>query len=211
MMQGRSTVTLVAVCAAALACSCGPQRVEAPEGPAPDTIVLLPDPDTGATGRATVSNASGSVDLDAPRASTRVAANQPPAPATVMTEADVDAAFGEALAALPPAPQHFTVYFQFESDELTDESRALVPEILEAVRNRPHADVVIVGHTDTTGSPADNVSLGLGRATRVRDLLAAAGLVTFVEVTSHGEGELLVPTPDGTREPRNRRVEITIR
>jgi hypothetical protein len=29
------------------------------------------------------------------------------------------------------------LFFRFESDELTDESRALVPEILQAVKNRP--------------------------------------------------------------------------
>jgi peptidoglycan-associated lipoprotein len=32
-----------------------------------------------------------------------------------------------------------------------------------------------------------------------------------VAVTSHGEAVLLVRTPDETYEPRNRRVEITIR
>ena len=43
-------------------------------------------------------------------------------------------------------------------------------------------------------------------------LLVAAGLdATSVEVTSHGEAVLLVRTPDETYEPRNRRVEITIR
>ena len=30
-------------------------------------------------------------------------------------------------------------------------------------------------------------------------------------VTSHGEGNLLVKTPDNTPEPANRRVEITVR
>jgi outer membrane protein OmpA-like peptidoglycan-associated protein len=32
-----------------------------------------------------------------------------------------------------------------------------------------------------------------------------------VEVTSHGEADLLVPTADETFEPRNRRVEISVR
>jgi hypothetical protein len=30
-------------------------------------------------------------------------------------------------------------------------------------------------------------------------------------VRSHGEGELLVPTPDNVFEPKNRRVEVTVR
>ena len=32
--------------------------------------------------------------------------------------------FGDALDGLPPAPRHFILYFRFESEELTDESRA---------------------------------------------------------------------------------------
>jgi outer membrane protein OmpA-like peptidoglycan-associated protein len=208
MRAGRA---FAAICVASLAWGCGPQRVRAPEPPA-ETIALLPDPDTGATGRVTVSTASGSVELDAAREATRVVANKAPAPPTIMSEADAQAAFGEAITALPPAPAHFTLYFRFESDQLTDESQALVPQILEVVRTRPQADVVIIGHTDTTGTPDDNIRLGLGRAARVRDLLVSAGLeMAGVEITSHGEAEPLVPTPDNTPEPRNRRVEITIR
>ncbi len=62
------------------------------------------------------------------------------------------------------------------------------------------------------GAPRTNVALGLKRAVTVRDLLVAAGLdPSTVEVTSHGEGDLLIQTPDETPEPRNRRVEITVR
>ena len=34
---------------------------------------------------------------------------------------------------------------------------------------------------------------------------------SLMVVTSHGEADLLVPTPDETPEPRNRRVEIAVR
>jgi outer membrane protein OmpA-like peptidoglycan-associated protein len=57
-----------------------------------------------------------------------------------------------------------------------------------------------------------NVALGLKRANSVRDILVQAGLApSTIEVTSHGEADLLVKTPDNTPEPRNRRVEITVR
>ena len=54
-----------------------------------------------------------------------------------MSEPDVTRLFGDALSALPPVPRHFTLYFLFESDELTDESRALLPEILSYDPTRP--------------------------------------------------------------------------
>jgi outer membrane protein OmpA-like peptidoglycan-associated protein len=50
------------------------------------------------------------------------------------------------------------------------------------------------------------------RASSVRDLLVKAGLnPSTIDVTSHGEGDPLVRTPDNRAEPRNRRVEITVR
>lgn len=129
-----------------------------------------------------------------------------------MSEEDVKRLFGDALAALPPAPRDFTLHFQFESDALTEESTALVPEILRTVKELSVPEVVAVGHSDTMGDPRANLALGLKRAISVRDILIEAGLApSTIEVTSHGEADLLVKTPDNIPEPRNRRVEITVR
>jgi len=175
-------------------------------------IVLLPDPASGITGRARVSNEYGSADLDAPRATTRVTADGPPGPVSTMSQADVKRLFGDALAALPPAPRHFILHFRFESDALTDESTALVPEILRTVKGLSVPEVVVVGHTDTMGDSSANLALGLKRAISVRAVLVKAGLPpSTIEATSHGEADLLVRTPDNIPEPRNRRVEITVR
>jgi len=113
---------------------------------------------------------------------------------------------------MPPAPRHFTLRFRFESDELTDESRGMMPEILAVVKSFPFPDVAVVGHTDTMGSPDANVALGLKRATSVQRLLIDAGLdARIIEVRSHGEVDQVVKTPNNTPEPRNRRVEIVVR
>ena len=175
-------------------------------------MVLLPDSDTGSVGRAGVSNAHGSVDLDMPRQYTRVTSTGAPTAPAVLSEDEVENLFASALEGMPPAPEHFTLYFKFESEELTDESRKMLDDVLIAVKTRPVPDVVAVGHTDTTGQARANIELGLRRAIAVRTLLINAGLTrNAVEVTSHGEAELLVKTSDGVFEPRNRRVEITVR
>ena len=58
----------------------------------------------------------------------------------------------------------------------------------------------------------NNVELGLRRANAVRTILVDAGLArSAIAVASHGEAALLVRTADGVFEPRNRRVEITVR
>ena len=211
MNRGRYSVVL-AGCAAVVFSACGQPRVRTPERPGDTMVALLPDPDTGAVGKAVVSNASGTADLDTARASTRVTGNRPPGDVTTLGEAEAKTLFGDLLSALPPPPHHFTLYFQFESDALTAESEALVPEVLQAVKDFPFADVVVIGHTDTTGAAVANVELGLRRANVVQKLLLDAGLDgSMVEVTSHGETDLLVPTADDTFEPRNRRVEISVR
>src|SRR5262249_39161569 len=124
---------------------------------------------------------------------------------------DVDRMFAGVLSSLPPAPKHFTLNFELGSDELTTESRALVADVLQSVKDRPSPEVIVVGHTDTTGTAASNYDLGMRRAGIVRDLLVGAGLdAAAIQVTSHGEGDLLVATADNVAEPRNRRVEIDI-
>jgi outer membrane protein OmpA-like peptidoglycan-associated protein len=197
--------------AAALACGCGPRRIPAPARPAPALVVLLQDAD-GKTGRARVSNEFGAADLTAERHATSATAERRPGAVRAMSDADVKKLFGPALAALPQAPRYFTLYFQFESDQLTEQSRALLPQILKAVNDRSIPEVTVVGHTDTTGTPRANIELGLKRATTVRSILVKAGLdASLIEVTSHGEADLLMRTPDSTAEAHNRRVEISVR
>ena len=208
-----ASVAIAAVLVAALEGACGGKpRLPAPPETARTLVVLLPDPDTGVTGRAFLSNKSGSTDLNAARESSTATPSSTPTAVRTMTEEEVQQVFGDALSALPPAPVHFTLYFKFESDELTDESRALLPQILTTVKERAFPEVLVVGHTDTMGTPRANIDLGLIRANSVRTVLVQVGLdPATVEARSHGESDLLVKTPDETPEPRNRRVEISVR
>src|SRR5689334_5043331 len=149
MTSARRIAGAVAALAATTAIACGPRHVAGPTRPGEALVVLLPDADSGRTGAAGVSNPSGSVNLAAPRDSTLVASNRAPGPVTTLSEADVNRLFGDALAALPPAPQRFTLFFRFESDDLTDESRALLADVISAVRRRALPEVAVIGHTDT--------------------------------------------------------------
>jgi outer membrane protein OmpA-like peptidoglycan-associated protein len=212
MRDRRRFALLLAAPALACAAACGPRRLQSTPSPAQTLVVLLPDPGDGNVGRAVVSGGTAALELAAARESTTVAPNQPPAAVTVMSEADVGRIFGDVLTGLPAPPQHFMLYFRFESEELTEDSRALVPEILQAVKTRPFPDVAVVGHTDTTGTRTGNFELGLRRARSIRTRLVDAGVdASVIEVSSHGEADLLIKTADEVLEPRNRRVEITVR
>lgn len=210
MSFARRVFVLVAV-VAGFQVACGPVRSQAPQRKGQATVVLLPESD-GTVGRAAVSNPSGAVELGTPGASTHIVSGVAPEAVTEMSEADVKRLFGAALAAQPPAPAHFTLYFQFDSDELTEESLKLVSAVQQALTSYPAPQVSVVGHTDTTGAATANIALGLRRADVVRTRLIEAGLDgSAIVVTSHGEATLLVPTADDVSEPRNRRVDITVR
>ena len=174
MTFARGVLVLVVI-AVGLQAACSPRRARTPQRKAESTVVLLPEAD-GTVGLATVSNPSGSVELTTPRASTRVSPGLAPEPVVVMSEAEVKRLFGAALAAQPPAPARFTLYFQFDSDELTDASRKLVNQVQQSVKTFPAPQVTVIGHTDTVGTATANIGLGLRRANVVRTRLIEAGL-----------------------------------
>ncbi len=68
----------------------------------------------------------------------------------------------------------------------------------------------IEGHTDTVGSAALNKALSEHRAEAVVEYLTSKYNVSPSRLQAVGMGEqgLLVPTPDQTPEPRNRRVLV---
>lgn len=209
---------LLLAAALLLLAACGRKRIVGPAPPpaAPkpkpvSLVVLLEDPDKK-TGRIVVQNAGGLAELTVKNTAVAiVAADQSPAPAAI-DEAEIQRRFGAVLAALPAAEARFTLYFRENSDEVTAESAALLPRVAQTIRERQSTFVSVTGHTDTTGAGEANYQLGLRRATRLGEILKAAGVAAEVLwVRSHGEGELLVQTPDNTAESRNRRVEVVIR
>jgi peptidoglycan-associated lipoprotein len=196
------------------ACACHHEYGQPPAPPQTrEMVALLPDPETNTVGRAIVSSLQGgTVELTDPRTTTRIVNGQMPSVPFTLSEDDLQRLFGDALAARPLAPRHFLLYFESGSNQLTPESEQLLPEILEHVKSRSVPDVTVTGHTDTTGPAQSNVVLGLSRARVIRDRLVAVGLdLSLLSMDSHGEADLLVPTPDETPEPRNRRVEVSVR
>ena len=211
-IRQRSGLTLVLMAALTGCARPQPQTQPAPPQPPRDVVALAPDPESGEVGALTVRTPAGEVTLDTANQATTLTAGQAPSAPTLLPPDEIQRLFGDALAALPPPARRFLLYFDIGDVSLTAESRALVPEILTTVKERPVPEVSIVGHTDTTGGAAANVALGLRRAALIRDQLVAAGLdARLVEVTSHGETNPVVPTPDNTAEARNRRVEVTVR
>ena len=127
----RIRLLLVTIAAAGLITACAPKQPVATPPTAPiitETIVLLPDAESGVVGRARVSNSAGGVDLVAGRHSTRIG-DGPPGEVTTLAEGEVDRLFGDALAALPPPPRRFTLHLRDESSRLLGQLVGLESEM----------------------------------------------------------------------------------
>ncbi len=69
--------------------------------------------------------------------------------------------------------------------------------------------LLVVGHTDRTGTAAYNMKLSARRAETVGQALVDRGIPgRSHRLEAKGEEDPLVPTEDGVPEPQNRRVVI---
>jgi OmpA-OmpF porin, OOP family len=121
--------------------------------------------------------------------------------------------FHDAIAALPPRPVSFLLYFVTGTDDLTDASKLELGRMLEELRRREVADIVVIGHTDRVGNAQANDELSLARAERVKAEFVAQGIAPAERIRAAGRGERepVVPTENDVDEPLNRRVEINVR
>lgn len=182
-----------------------------PQAPPPPQsyVVLLPNAD-GTAGAVTIRGAGGEIVLDKPGYGVNLdgAAAEPYA----VDENRIKRDFSAAMSAQPAPPVTFILHYETGTTQLIDASRAAIPQLLNVVRTRPAAEISVIGHTDTVGSDESNGNLGMERAHSVAELIQKAGLTALsITISSHGERNLLVPTPDSTPEAKNRRVEVTVR
>lgn len=124
----------------------------------------------------------------------------PPPPAPAKPDEDQDL-----LAVLDGAVLHF----EFDQALLTEESRARLERIADALRKHPEVKVRISGHCDERGTTEYNFALGQRRAEVARNYLVTLGVKDArVETVSYGEEKPASPGSDADAWARNRRDEI---
>ena len=174
-----------------------------------DVIVLLPDKD-GKVGKVFVHNPKGDVTLDSAYAAARTSGSS--TKHDTASKEELKDVFGSALTAMPPRPISFTLYFESGTDEFTDQSRQELKRVLAEMGRRQAPEITVIGHTDQVGPDPTNDALSLQRAERVKSILVGMGIPPDRILTAgRGRREPLVRTADGVPEPRNRRVEISVR
>lgn len=108
-----------------------------------------------------------------------------------------------------PSPRLFIVYFNFDKFDLTADGQRVIDDAVAAFKRTGSVQVKVDGYTDAAGTQQYNIGLSHRRADTVRTALVRGGVPANAIVEAwHGKENLAVPTADGVREARNRRVEI---
>lgn len=174
-----------------------------------DLVVVLPHAD-GSVGGVEVDDGTDKVLLD--RALAAVETGSQEMRAFEIDTKEVTKRFGDTLAAQPIPPRNFTLYFQPNSLVLTAESEQVMAQMLADLAIRESPEIMVIGHTDRVGSQSYNDRLSRERATAIVTHLAEQGIDRdTMTAAGRGERELLVPTANSVAEPRNRRVELSVR
>ena len=212
-MRGLTGIVVLILLALSGCATPAPEPKPAPASrPARDDLyVLLPEQD-GKAGALSVTHGVDQQVLSTPYAAARIK-EEGRLETGDITPDEVNRVFGEVFAALPPRPVSFLLYFLEDKDQLTAESQQVVQQIFDEIKRRPAPEIVVIGHTDRVGTVLYNDALSLRRALKVRDdLVKVLGIpADRIQVAGRGEREPLVPTEDEVAEPKNRRLEISVR
>jgi outer membrane protein OmpA-like peptidoglycan-associated protein len=100
-------------------------------------------------------------------------------------------------------------FFDWDSAVVGPSGREVIGLAAQAYKAGSPVTVQVTGFTDTSGSADYNQRLPVRRANAAAAVLAQDGVPqSSMVVTGRGQNALARPTPDGVREPQNRRVEI---
>ncbi|MES2874882.1 MAG: OmpA family protein [Daejeonella sp.] len=103
------------------------------------------------------------------------------------------------------------ILFDVNQSDLKSAARSNIESLATSLKNNPETNILIVGHTDATGTDAYNYKLSERRAASVKAYAVNQGIAPS-RLTTEGRGET-EPISDNTTDSgkaQNRRVEIVI-
>ncbi|MEM9584085.1 MAG: OmpA family protein [Pseudomonadota bacterium] len=102
--------------------------------------------------------------------------------------------------------------FATDSDRLRGDLIADLRVVANSLNDYPDSTVVVIGHTDSTGSTAYNQNLSERRANSVAAVLRSEGVASArLQTLGQGEAQPVASNNSAAGRAQNRRVEIVIR
>ena len=103
------------------------------------------------------------------------------------------------------------ILFPFDSASLKPEARDNLRNLARSLHDNARTDVLIVGHTDSTGGDAYNEDLSRRRASAAASYLSGQGVGRGrLRTEGRGESEPIASNADESGREQNRRVEVAI-
>lgn len=101
--------------------------------------------------------------------------------------------------------------FDVGKASLGQETRANLNKFSEVLKNYPDTDILVEGHTDSTGSEESNLQLSKQRAQSVVNYLAGLGIdPRRFTIMGYGESQPIATNDTAGGRQANRRVEVAI-
>lgn len=103
------------------------------------------------------------------------------------------------------------ILFDTDKSDLKAAARTNLQNLSTSLVNNPQTNILIVGHTDNTGSDSHNMDLSIRRAEAVKAYIAAGNVANSrLTTTGKGESEPIADNASADGRAQNRRVEIVI-
>ena len=101
--------------------------------------------------------------------------------------------------------------FDYNSDRVKPEAQKNLANLAASLSKYPNSSLLIVGHTDATGSDSYNQGLSERRATSTVSYLIGQGVASSrLRAMGLGESEPVAPNDTDANMAKNRRVEVAI-
>lgn len=161
---------------------------------------------------------AASVQMSAPQAEPAPAAESaapvPPAPAPAVVEQPAPTPQPEVLLTSPVGPKQVetvTVFFDFDKSELKPATLTTLDALVAKAKGKTVEATIVVGHTDSIGTPEYNQKLSVRRAEAVKAHLTSKGIDPS-SVFTEGKGLSAPARSNETAEGRamNRRADIEL-
>ncbi|ARU04856.1 hypothetical protein CCO03_09345 [Comamonas serinivorans] len=101
------------------------------------------------------------------------------------------------------------ISFDTNSAVIKPHLQPILDQFAQGLGSQPNTEVLIVGHTDSTGNDAINDPLSLRRANSARDYLAARGAnSSLIRTEGRGSRQPIADNGSEAGRAKNRRIEI---
>ncbi|MFN2261795.1 MAG: OmpA family protein [Psychroflexus sp.] len=103
------------------------------------------------------------------------------------------------------------VYFDTEKYNINDKSELSLLKLINIFQKYPKTNIIVEGHTDSSGSDSYNMTLSKNRAQAVTDYLTKNGIAdSRIKTNWYGEDQPKFDNSTAEGRSKNRRVELAI-